>query len=60
MCVKLAAACSSAKGVPSGVSSSGCERGLSGLLANYSLTVSSLPKWTRKNSPREGLAISRL
>ena len=40
------------EGVPSGISSSGCERGLSGLLANSSLRLSTLPKGTRKNSSR--------
>ena len=32
------------EGVPSGISNSGCERGLSWLLANGSLSVDSLPK----------------
>ena len=39
-------------GVPSGISSSGCERCLFGLLANCSLRLSALPKETRKNSSR--------
>ena len=36
------------EGVPSGISSSGCERGLSGQLANGSLSVDSLPKRVNK------------
>ena len=39
-------------GVPSGISSSGCERCLFGLLASCSLRLSSLPRGTRKNSAR--------
>ena len=44
-------ACSSvffSKGVPGGISSSGCERGLFGQLVNYSLSVDSLPKRDKK------------
>ena len=48
-------ACSSvffSDGVKSGISSSGCEGCLFGLLTNCSLRLSSLPKGARKNSSR--------
>ena len=48
------------EGVPRGIRSSGCERGLSWLLASGSLVVRLLPKRARKNSSREEEGINAL
>ena len=48
------------EGLPSGIHSSVCERGLSWLLARCSLVVIQLPKRTLKNSSREEEGINAL